>query len=199
MSFNEKEEMLLLWKFCSRGTVQDIIYNEDVALDAKFHAAFVRDITLGLEYLHLSGIGYHGSLTPWSCLIDRNWMVKLTDYGVANPIEKWEKQGSITKETLKDNEDKSGALQVTSILYQAPEQLKNREVNRRRQMDQTWVKQAQNRRQAGDIYSFGMVMYEILFRSLPFSETTNITGRFNFLPVHFGQLDKSKEKIPFCT
>jgi hypothetical protein len=61
MAFNEKEEMLLLWKFCSRGTVQvssseatfcsissvqDIIYNDEVALDAKFHAAFVRDITL---------------------------------------------------------------------------------------------------------------------------------------------------------
>lgn len=59
MAFNEKEEMLLLWKFCSRGTVQvlkkssislfyfkDIIYNDEVVLDSKFHAAFVRDITL---------------------------------------------------------------------------------------------------------------------------------------------------------
>ena len=115
MSFNEKEEMLLLWKFCSRGTVQDIIYNDEVALDSKFHAAFVRDITLGLEYLHLSPIGYHGSLTPWACLIDRNWMVKLTDYGVANPLEKWEKQGAISKETLKDGDEKSGALQATSL------------------------------------------------------------------------------------
>ena len=118
MSFNEKEEMLLLWKFCSRGTVQDIIYNEEVSLDTKFHAAFVRDITLGLEYLHLSLIGYHGSLTPWACLIDRNWMVKLTDYGVANPLEKWEKQGAITKETLKDGDEKSGALQITSLIIQ---------------------------------------------------------------------------------
>lgn len=59
-------------------------------------------------------IGYHGSLTPWSCLIDRNWMVKLTDYGVANPIERWTKQGAISAETLKEGEEKSGALQATS-------------------------------------------------------------------------------------
>lgn len=40
MSFNEKEEMMLVWKFCSRGTLQDIIYNDNIALDSKFHAAF---------------------------------------------------------------------------------------------------------------------------------------------------------------
>ena len=46
IAFNEKEEMLVLWKFCSRGTVQDLIYNKNMSLDEKFHAAFVRDITL---------------------------------------------------------------------------------------------------------------------------------------------------------
>uniref|UniRef100_A0A914YU24 Guanylate cyclase n=1 Tax=Panagrolaimus superbus TaxID=310955 RepID=A0A914YU24_9BILA len=181
MAFNEKDEMLLLWKFCSRGTVQDIIYNDDVNLDSKFHAAFVRDITMGLEYLHVSPIGYHGSLTPWSCLIDRNWMVKLTDYGIAAPLEKWEKQGSISKESLKDNEDKSGASQSGSLLYQAPELVKNRETNRRRGAEQQWLKQTQNRRQAGDIYSFGMVMYEILFRSLPFPDSTSNEDIIGFI------------------
>ncbi|CAB3405731.1 unnamed protein product [Caenorhabditis bovis] len=175
VAFNEKEEMLVLWKFCSRGTVQDIIYNMNVVLDEKFHAAFVRDITLGLEYLHASPIGYHGSLTPWACLIDRNWMVKLSDFGIANPLERWEKQGSITITAVKDEEDKSQAAQTTSVLYQAPELLKNREQNKRRGADQAWIKQSMSRRQAGDIYSFGMIMYEILFRSLPFRENTNIT------------------------
>ncbi|KAH7724371.1 Protein GCY-23 [Aphelenchoides avenae] len=121
-------------------------------------------------------IGYHGSLTPWSCLIDRNWMVKLTDYGIANPLERWEKQGAISKETLKDEDARSGAAQATSVLYCAPEMLKNRETNRRRGMDQTWVKQTQNRRQSGDIYAFGVVMYEILFRALPFPEGTDLGG-----------------------
>jgi serine/threonine protein kinase len=127
----------------------------------------------------MSQIGYHGSLTPWSCLIDRNWMVKLTDFAIANCIERWEKQGYVTKETLKDGEEKSGATQTTSwgkrgnedefiqiedVLYCAPELLKNREQNRRRGMEQVWIKQSQARRQAGDIYAFGIVMYEILFR-----------------------------------
>ncbi|CAK5044313.1 unnamed protein product [Meloidogyne enterolobii] len=175
IAFNEKDELLVLWKFCSRGTIQDIIYNESVTLDSKFHAAFVRDITLGLEYLHMSPIGYHGSLTPWACLIDRNWMVKLTDFAIANCIERWEKSGYVTKETLKDGEDKSGATQLTNVLYCAPELLKNREQNRRRGMEQGWLKQSQARRQAGDIYSFGIVMYEILFRALPFPEGTDLT------------------------
>ncbi|CAJ0571611.1 unnamed protein product, partial [Mesorhabditis spiculigera] len=176
MAFNEKEEMLVLWKFCSRGTVQDIIYNKSITVDEKFHAAFVRDITLGLEYLHASPIGYHGSLTPWCCLIDRNWMVKVSDFGIANPLERWEKQGAIYVDLAADENDRSQAAQTTSILYQPPEMLKNREANKRRGMDQQWLKQTLSRRQAGDIYSFGMVMYEILFRSLPYRDHTDINA-----------------------
>ena len=33
------------------------------------------------------------------------------------------------------------------------------------------------RRQFGDIYAFGMIMYEIIFRALPFPEDTDIMGR----------------------
>ena len=54
--------------------------------------------------------------------------------------------------------------------------LKNRESNRRRRMDQRWIAQSQNRRQAGDIYAFGMVMYEILFRALPYPEGTDVNA-----------------------
>lgn len=134
--FNEKDEMLVVWKFCSRGTVQDIIYNKSMILDEKFHAAFVRDITLGLEYLHSSPIGYHGSLSPWSCVIDRNWSVRLTDYGIANPLERWEKHGSISIDVIQADDDKSQAAQRTSALYSAPELLKNRESNKQRRNDQ---------------------------------------------------------------
>ncbi|KAE9421815.1 hypothetical protein Angca_003069, partial [Angiostrongylus cantonensis] len=176
MSFNEKDEMVLLWKFCSRGTIQDIIYNSEIVLDGKFHGAFVRDITSGLEYLHTSPIGYHGSLTPWACLIDRNWMIKLTDFGIASSLERWERKGLISTESLKeDDEDgKSGSLQKTSVLYQSPELLQNRAINRDRGAEQKWLKQVQSLRQMGDIYALGMVMYEILFRGIPFPSSIDI-------------------------
>ncbi|EYC01199.1 hypothetical protein Y032_0109g114 [Ancylostoma ceylanicum] len=117
MAFNEKAEMLLLWKFCSRGTLQDVIYNDQFVLDEKFHGAFVRDITLGLEYLHLSNIGFHGSLTTWSTLIDRNWLVKLTDYGISDAVTRWVKHGSINDEVLKEGDDKTDTAQRTGPVF----------------------------------------------------------------------------------
>ncbi|KHJ95695.1 adenylate/guanylate cyclase catalytic domain protein [Oesophagostomum dentatum] len=183
MAFNEKSEVLLLWKFCSRGTLQDVIYNDQFVLDEKFHGAFVRDITLGLEYLHLSSIGYHGSLTTWSTLIDRNWLVKLTDYGVGDAVKRWVKHGSINDEMLKDGDDKTEATQKTgavdislckTILYVAPEIRLSDEKNQKRRVDQAWVGQTLDKRRAADIYAFGMVMYEILFRSYPFSDKVDL-------------------------
>ncbi|KHJ96839.1 ligand-binding protein, receptor family [Oesophagostomum dentatum] len=184
MAFNEKGEVLLLWKFCSRGTLQDVIYNEQFVLDEKFHGAFVRDITLGLEYLHLSSIGYHGSLTTWSTLIDRNWLVKLTDYGVGDAVKRWVKHGSINDEMLKDGDDKTEATQKTGavdfndrkeclppILYVAPEIRLSDEKNQKRRVDQAWTL---DKRRAADIYAFGMVMYEILFRAYPFSDKMDL-------------------------
>lgn len=58
----------------------------------------------------------------------------------------------------------------------APELLKNRESNRVRTTDQKWLLQSNARRQSGDVYSFGMVMYEILFRAIPFPEGSDINA-----------------------
>uniref|UniRef100_A0A1I7XU48 guanylate cyclase n=1 Tax=Heterorhabditis bacteriophora TaxID=37862 RepID=A0A1I7XU48_HETBA len=215
MAFNEKSEMLLLWKFCSRGTLQDLIYNDQFELDSKFHGAFVRDITLGLEYLHSSLIGFHGSLTSWATLIDRNWLVKLTDYGIADPLLRWEKHGSINTESLKEGDEKSGSTQKTGkhiflymylfnshlftlkfssifmntilylklnllgILYIAPEVRMSNDKNQKRKLDQNWLNQSYERRRSADIYAFGVVIYEILFRTFPFSEKLDLNELVN--------------------
>ncbi|KAK6057497.1 hypothetical protein COOONC_04989 [Cooperia oncophora] len=135
IAFNEKENSL--------GSLQDIIYNDNIALDQKFHGAFIRDILAGLEYIHASAIGCHGALSTWSCLIDRNWMIKLTDYGITDAIERWEKQQAVSVTGLENSDDKTQAKQATSVLYEAPELLKNREKNRLRRVDQDWTKQTQ--------------------------------------------------------
>ena len=47
----------------------------------------------------------------------------------------------------------------------------------------------------GDIYSFGMVMYEIIFRSLPFPNGTNINGKINFFFRFYSQYMSDVNKL----
>ncbi|UMM19534.1 hypothetical protein L5515_015091 [Caenorhabditis briggsae] len=173
VSFNEKSELLLLWKFCSRGTLQDVIYCDKFNMDEKFHGAFVRDITLGLEYLHSSSIGFHGGLASWTALIDKNWMLKLTDYAIGDPLKRWEKHGRINCKV--DNESEQEWQKMAS-LYVPPEIRTANEKNRMKRMDQKWQAQSILRRQQSDIYAFGVIIYEILFRSLPYDEKVDLTG-----------------------
>ncbi|CAP37808.2 Protein CBR-GCY-29 [Caenorhabditis briggsae] len=172
VSFNEKSELLLLWKFCSRGTLQDVIYCDKFNMDEKFHGAFVRDITLGLEYLHSSSIGFHGGLASWTALIDKNWMLKLTDYAIGDPLKRWEKHGRINCKV--DNESEQEWQKMAS-LYVPPEIRTANEKNRMKRMDQKWQAQSILRRQQSDIYAFGVIIYEILFRSLPYDEKVDLT------------------------
>lgn len=46
MCFNDPSErnLMLLWKFCSRGSLQELLHNEDIRLEESFKNAFIRDI-----------------------------------------------------------------------------------------------------------------------------------------------------------
>lgn len=40
----------------------------------------------GLQYLHKSPVEYHGLLSCQNCLINENWVLKLTNFGVVNML-----------------------------------------------------------------------------------------------------------------
>ncbi|KAK5977596.1 hypothetical protein GCK32_006900, partial [Trichostrongylus colubriformis] len=63
-------QMLSIWKYCSRGSVNDVIANGSVAMDQVFVFSLLRDIA-----------EYHGLLTSKSCLVDDRWLAKISDYG----------------------------------------------------------------------------------------------------------------------
>ena len=56
-----------------------------------------RNIFEGLDYLHSSKIGYHGFLSTSRCLVDGNWMVKLSDFGIEWLLINWLAENRITE------------------------------------------------------------------------------------------------------
>ncbi|KAL9911404.1 speract receptor isoform 1-T8 [Glossina fuscipes fuscipes] len=146
----EPPNICIITEYCTRGSLKDILENDDVKLDNMFIASMVADIIRGVIYLHESPIRCHGSLCTSNCLVDSRWVVKLSDFGLFD-----------FKKGIEDNSIDLQSIAVKSIklLYRAPELL--------RQGPASLVMGTQK----GDSYSFGIVLYEIHVRHGPFGET----------------------------
>ncbi|XP_070160139.1 guanylate cyclase 32E [Polyergus mexicanus] len=128
----------------------DILENENIKLDNMFVASLVGDIIRGMIYLHESVIKYHGSLSTSNCLVDSRWVVKLADFGL--------------HEFKRDAEcDPSDVIKkYHGLLYKAPELLRST-----RYLEKPTIRDFQR----GDVYSFGIILYEIQGRHGPFGIT----------------------------
>ncbi|CAP25213.2 Protein CBR-GCY-14 [Caenorhabditis briggsae] len=75
-------QLLSLWRFCSRGSLSDVISKSSMQMDSFFMFSLIRDISNGLSFIHNSFLKYHGHLTSRCCLIDDRWQVKISGYGL---------------------------------------------------------------------------------------------------------------------
>ncbi|KAF7269654.1 hypothetical protein GWI33_017334 [Rhynchophorus ferrugineus] len=144
----------IITEYCTRGSLKDILENEDVKLDNMFIASLVGDILRGMIYLHDSPIRFHGALQTSNCLVDSRWVVKLSDFGLREF-----KKGS-DDYTMKDPSKVKD--QCWNLLYRAPELL--------RQHETFLNKDRSNGTQKGDVYSFGIILFELHTRKGPFGE-----------------------------
>ncbi|XP_052801340.1 atrial natriuretic peptide receptor 1-like isoform X2 [Mya arenaria] len=144
----EPNRLLLLWEYCAKGSLQDVIWNQNIKLDQMFMFALSHDVAKGLELLHKSAIYFHGNLRSTNCVVDSRWTCKLTDFGVPT-IREMEKVAA--KQT---NENPPWE----NLLWMAPECL--REERKERCVD----------RQKVDIYALGIILKEVFTRSGPYSE-----------------------------
>uniref|UniRef100_A0A1B0EWC7 Guanylate cyclase n=2 Tax=Lutzomyia longipalpis TaxID=7200 RepID=A0A1B0EWC7_LUTLO len=138
----------IITEYCNRGSLKDVLENEDVKLDNMFTASMVADIIRGMIYLHESPLRFHGSLCTSNCLIDSRWVVKISDFGLQGF-----KQGADDFPDLKNMSSKHEKL-----FYKAPELLRAGST----------VSIAGTCK--GDVYSFGIVLYEIHTRQGPYGE-----------------------------
>ncbi|KAG5320428.1 GCY3E cyclase, partial [Pseudoatta argentina] len=144
----EPPNICVIVEYCARGSLKDILENEDLHLDNMVISSLVGDIIRGMIYLHESVIKYHGSLSPFNCLVDSRWVVKLTDFGL-NEFKRNEECDSNVIKTLH------------GLLYKAPELLR---------CTSPWELNVRDL-QRGDVYSFAIVLYELQGRHGPFGIT----------------------------
>ncbi|TKR69712.1 hypothetical protein L596_021832 [Steinernema carpocapsae] len=75
-------EYISVWRYCSRGSLKDVIAKGSMTIDAFFVYSLMRDIASGLLAIHNSFLDFHGRLTSSNCLIDDRWQVKLSSFGL---------------------------------------------------------------------------------------------------------------------
>ncbi|OXU27316.1 hypothetical protein TSAR_008171 [Trichomalopsis sarcophagae] len=132
-------------EYCARGSLKDILENEDIKLDNMFMASLVGDIVRGMIYLHESVVKFHGSLTTSNCLVDSRWVVKLADFG----LHEFKRDAEL--------EPADVMKKYRGLLYKAPELLRPRAV-------EPTIRDFQK----GDVYSFAIVLYELQGRHGPY-------------------------------
>ncbi|MCP9260458.1 Guanylate cyclase [Dirofilaria immitis] len=113
--FNQQNELLILWTFVTRGSLGDIIFNDEMKLNRNFLVSFAKDVVKGIFFLHSSPIQYHGLLCLQNCLVDSHWTVKLTDYYTETIVAEKLLHNEI-KQILKNAEENDDHMQISRKL-----------------------------------------------------------------------------------
>ncbi|XP_010886835.2 atrial natriuretic peptide receptor 1 isoform X1 [Esox lucius] len=125
--------------------LQDILKNASIKLDWSFKYSLMLDIVKGMDYLHRSPLRSHGHLSSSNCVVDSRFVLKVTDYGLS----------PLRRPPFQDDEGRCGSRDHwTSLLWRAPELLRD-------SMPPAGT-------QKGDVYSFGVIVQEVVYRQGPF-------------------------------
>ncbi|KAJ8407535.1 hypothetical protein AAFF_G00273920 [Aldrovandia affinis] len=138
----EPPRFFLLTEFCPKGSLRDILRNNSIKLDWTFKYSLMLDIAKGMDYLHRSPLRAHSHLSSSNCVVDSRFVLKVTDFALGHL--RWQVGG----ETGSDHDD------WQSLLWRAPELLRQGV--------------SPKGTQKGDVYSFGIIVQEIVYRCGPF-------------------------------
>ncbi|XP_066598422.1 receptor-type guanylate cyclase Gyc76C-like [Prorops nasuta] len=140
----EPMRILLITDYCAKGSLYDIIENEDIKLDDMFIASLVHDLIKGMLYIHESSVLVcHGNLKSSNCVVTSRWVLQVSDFGL-HDMRHCAESDSIGEHQYYRN-----------LFWKAPELLRNPNAPIRGT-------------QEGDIYSFAIILFEIIGRKGPF-------------------------------
>lgn len=127
-----------------KANLEKLLHDKNVEISMARRLQWARDAALGVNWLHCSTPQIiHRDLKPANLLVDSTWTVKVCDFGLSSVKEHGKK--------IKDQ----GSIPGTPI-WMAPEVLLGRQLDEK-----------------ADVYSFGIVLWEILTGQEPFLEMTS--------------------------
>ncbi|XP_074628982.1 atrial natriuretic peptide receptor 1-like [Acropora palmata] len=136
-------QICVLTQYCNKGSLQDVLHNDSLSLDWMFKMSIASDIARGMHYIQNSPIHVHGNLKSSNVLIDSRWTSKVTDHGLF-----------LFKEGQEIDVEAGREAKYYDALWTAPEHIFN---------------DGFPRSQPGDVFSYGIVLSEILTRALPYN------------------------------
>jgi len=134
----------IVQEYLFRGDVEKMLRNPDLELSLFIRMRWAKDAALGMNWLHKNNpIFIHRDLKTSNLLIDENDRVKVCDFGLSEVKQ----QGQM----LQDTDRAKG-----TPLWMAPEIMMFQKFNEK-----------------VDVYSYGIVCWELLTRQIPFRHHSN--------------------------
>ncbi|XP_028283896.1 receptor-interacting serine/threonine-protein kinase 2 [Parambassis ranga] len=149
---NEPEFFCIVTEFMSNGSLDLLLHEKDMypVLAWPLRLRILYEIALGVNFLHnMNPPLLHHDLKTQNILLDGEFHVKIADFG----LSKW-RQLSVSKGSGSKPTEMGG-----TVIYMPPEEY---EPSKSRRAD---VKH--------DMYSYAIIMWEVLSRKIPFEEVTN--------------------------
>uniref|UniRef100_K7FQV5 Guanylate cyclase n=1 Tax=Pelodiscus sinensis TaxID=13735 RepID=K7FQV5_PELSI len=167
----EVPNVAIVTEYCPKGSLSDVLLNEDIPLNWGFRFSFAGDIAQGMAYLHQHKI-YHGRLKSNNCVIDDRWVCKVSDYGLQ----------AYRKEDL--CEGTSAYKKHLMQIYLAPE------AHSLLDFVPTSV---------ADVYSYSIILLEIATRNDPVPDDSHSAEHSSCLPLTELISGKSENSCPCPT
>ncbi|XP_029930715.1 receptor-interacting serine/threonine-protein kinase 2 [Myripristis murdjan] len=149
---NEPEFFCIVTEFMSNGSLDLLLHEKDMypLLAWPLRLRILYEIALGVNFLHnMTPPLLHHDLKTQNILLDGEFHVKIADFG----LSKW-RQLSVSKGSGSKPTEMGG-----TVIYMPPEEY---EPSSTRRAD---VKH--------DMYSYAIIMWEVLSRRIPFEDATN--------------------------
>lgn len=143
-----KRALLMVTEFISMGGLSQLLHGHGgpahpEALTMPQVLSLNMGIARGMQYLHSCYV-LHLDLKSPNVLVDHDWVPKLCDFGLAK-----------IRQNTEDGEHMQTTIRGVSPIWAPPEMFDNR---------------AEGMTDKADVYSYGIVFFELAARKLPFSE-----------------------------